>query len=230
MICQRCEKKPATFFYEENINGKKKSWVLCAECAAELKKKGELSTYAVDWEPFSFFEDENQLFSSLFGQAGGALPRSKRCPLCGLRFADIRETGKVGCAACYETFGEELAGTLYSIHGTARHRGRRPARLGAQPEGPNEPSEAKPADETAAAKTAKVKKAKAADEAADEIERMRAELKAAVEAEDFERAAELRDKIRAAEASGGRADAATGQEKENKRAAKPDKPTDEREG
>ena len=35
MLCENCKKKEATVFYEENINGKKKSYKLCPDCAAE---------------------------------------------------------------------------------------------------------------------------------------------------------------------------------------------------
>ena len=43
MICERCKKKEATVFYEENINGATRSYSLCSECAAELNKSGDLS-------------------------------------------------------------------------------------------------------------------------------------------------------------------------------------------
>ena len=34
MLCEKCKKRTATVFYNENINGKTRSYSLCAECAA----------------------------------------------------------------------------------------------------------------------------------------------------------------------------------------------------
>ena len=43
MLCEKCKKNNASFFFEENINGKKRSLALCSECAEEMKKNGELN-------------------------------------------------------------------------------------------------------------------------------------------------------------------------------------------
>ena len=42
MLCEKCKKRTATVFYNENINGKTKSYSLCAECAAKMREAGEL--------------------------------------------------------------------------------------------------------------------------------------------------------------------------------------------
>ena len=42
MLCEKCKKNKATVFYEENINGKKRSYSLCEDCAAELQKSGDV--------------------------------------------------------------------------------------------------------------------------------------------------------------------------------------------
>ena len=41
MICESCKKNEATVFYEESINGTKRSYSLCAACAAAKEKDGE---------------------------------------------------------------------------------------------------------------------------------------------------------------------------------------------
>ena len=195
MTCQRCKKNPATFFYEENVNGQKKKYVLCAECAEELRRSGELSM-SFPSSPLSLFGDAGEdLFSGLFG--GYALPathqpRTKRCPLCGLRFSDIVNDGKVGCPQCYSTFADELAPTLSGIHGSAAHRGRRPVRL-----------RAAGGKEAAKGSTgAEVGEIPVKEEAVpDELTQLRAELKKAIEEEAFEKAAQLRDRIKGLEGS-----------------------------
>ena len=37
MLCEKCKKRTATVFYNENINGKTRSYSLCAECAAKMR-------------------------------------------------------------------------------------------------------------------------------------------------------------------------------------------------
>ena len=96
-------------------------------------------------------------------------PTAKACPACGATWAMIAESGAVGCPDCYNAFREELALSIRRMHGNTRHVGRAPARL------------------------------KAKREKADRVAELRAELKAAIETENFEQAAKLRDAIRAAE-------------------------------
>jgi len=101
----------------------------------------------------------------------GAVPvvpaaASPRCPGCGLAFHDFARTGRLGCSECYERFGERLEPVLRRIHGSLVHSGKVPARSG---------------------ETIKVRRT---------IEELRAELARAVEAEEFEKAAKLRDQIK----------------------------------
>ncbi len=169
MLCEKCKKNNASFFFEENINGKKRSFALCNDCAEEMKKSGELqmgaSLFDSTFIPSSF---HNDIFGGLFSHAE-MLPKStggKSCPGCGYTFAEIRRVGKAGCSQCYTTFGSELAPSIRSIHGNAKHIGRAPA------------------------------KAKARNKKENELKTLKNELKAAISSENFEQAAILRDKIR----------------------------------
>jgi protein arginine kinase activator len=104
--------------------------------------------------------------------AGGAGP-SEACSFCGLTFDDFRETGRLGCPQCYSTFEPHLRGLLRRIHGSTKHVGK--VYL--------------PPDPTAS-------------EMEKRVEALRRKLDRAVAAENFERAAELRDEIRALEPTG----------------------------
>ncbi len=46
------------------------------------------------------------------------------CPSCGLTRRDLYAHGQMGCARCYETFGEEVRRALREIHGETRHLGK----------------------------------------------------------------------------------------------------------
>lgn len=105
------------------------------------------------------------------GAGVGASPvRTRlRCPNCGLTFADFKRLGHLGCSQCWETFDQQLEPVLRRIQGGTHHTGKVPARAGS------------------------------ALRRRREIERLRQELQAAVAKEEYERAAELRDRLRALE-------------------------------
>jgi len=93
------------------------------------------------------------------------------CELCGLKFLDFRNTGRLGCPHDYEVFREELVQLLENIHGETRHCGKVPRR--SRSGGRNQ----------------------------NEIIRLRKQLDAAVSQEHYEEAARLRDRIRRLEQS-----------------------------
>ena len=92
------------------------------------------------------------------------------CSFCGLTYGKFRETGRLGCPHCWATFETQLRALLRRVHGSTRHSGK--VYL--------------PADPSAAERRRRV-------------EGLRRRLERAVESEDFERAAELRDTIQALE-------------------------------
>jgi protein arginine kinase activator len=97
------------------------------------------------------------------------------CPRCGASFQDFRETGRLGCSDCYRAFEPPLRDLLRRLHGSTHHLGERYAGRAASPPPAPEPP--------------------ARPDAAD----LREQLRVAVEAENFELAAELRDRLRVME-------------------------------
>ncbi len=96
------------------------------------------------------------------------------CPRCGLSYDDFKKFGRLGCADCYEAFREQLGPLLRRIHGSTQHLGKTP--LGAPG----------PRTEAATGPT---------------LKQLKDQLQDAIQREDFEKAAELRDRIRAMERS-----------------------------
>lgn len=109
------------------------------------------------------------LLQDIFGSAAAKPREGKRCSGCNATWQEIAQEGKVGCPACYQSFAEELERSIRSIHGNVTHTGRAPT----------------------ACREANEKKRRIAD--------LRAGLRAAIESENFEEAARLRDLIRAEE-------------------------------
>ncbi len=126
----------------------------------------------------NFFKEMDFGFGDLLGGFIGT-PAMKgstvRCPKCGASFEEIMETGKIGCMECYKVFHDRLLPTIHRIHGTAKHKGKVP--------GSSALRIVEPAGKMAVVEMSP-------------LEQKRAELKAAIEKQDFERAAVLRDEIR----------------------------------
>ena len=101
--------------------------------------------------------------------------QARRCETCGSTYSEIAKTGHVGCADCYDVFGDELFPLIRRIHGNTTHCG-------------------KNSDRT-------VQKAEKHEPTKEEkIAQLKNELDAAVKEQNFERAAELRDTIKGMEA------------------------------
>ena len=92
---------------------------------------------------------------------------TKACSTCGMTYDDFRKVGRLGCADCYTTFKRSLGSLLKRIHGSPLHVGKSPMRL---------------------VKPAKVAKSELLD--------LKRKLERAIESEEFEDAAKLRDQIR----------------------------------
>jgi len=173
MKCDKCKSNEATYFMEQNINGHITKIALCPECA---KIYGDT--------PFKHFAGFD-LLEGLFGVPGhthSATKEIKRCTLCGSSFNDIINTGKVGCAKCYEVFEKELRPTILRLHGDVKHIGRTPKNVCAPKAGESVSSKK---ENTAESKNPE-----------SQILSLKAQISDAIKSEEYELAAQLRDKIR----------------------------------
>ena len=112
---------------------------------------------------------------SLLAALGGdpVLPEStaihliESCPGCGATLDDFRQTGRLGCEQCYTSFAEPLAELVRRLHGSLHHAGKVPA--GSAP---------------------------SALSTDDSLPVLKERLRQAVLAEQFELAAQLRDRLK----------------------------------
>jgi protein arginine kinase activator len=104
-------------------------------------------------------------------QAASTSEDAPSCDFCGASARDFRATGRLGCPHCYDAMERSLRELLRRLHGSSKHVGRR--------------YEAPTADLTA--------------DKPDTLHDLRDRLRRAVEQEQFELAAELRDRLRVIE-------------------------------
>ena len=91
------------------------------------------------------------------------------CPNCGITFREFRSQGRLGCPHDYITFREELMPLLDNIHGETQHTGKLPRRA---PDGSRRQYQ---------------------------LIKLRSNLREAVDQEQYENAAQLRDEIQTLE-------------------------------
>ncbi len=90
------------------------------------------------------------------------------CPKCGMSYQDFRSGGRLGCPHDYTVFRKGLLPFIEKIHGSTQHAGKYPRSVGTSFGGPTQ----------------------------QKIFDLHQELTAAVKDEEYEKAAQLRDRIR----------------------------------
>ncbi|MEQ1633165.1 MAG: UvrB/UvrC motif-containing protein [Planctomycetota bacterium] len=164
-FCSVCQKNPATIVLMDLNGGSVSSQQhLCSPCAEKLgvvqPKSGPLKM-------------SPELLEDLLGTVQGKSARSRRdpaCPGCGLTMQSWKNTGRLGCPRCYESFRADLVPLLRRVHESSQHRGRLP---GAVPVAAAAPIH--------------------------DLKDLRKRLDDAVRGERYEEAARLRDELRQAE-------------------------------
>ena len=191
MLCEMCKKNPATVHYTKVVNGLKEEKHLCEECAAKMKQSGEFNEFFSSFDTkhkFGLLPDFSMAYfiGGFFNPTGSEsnhesyvrqVKGDSACPVCGMTADEFRREGRVGCKECYNYFGDYMPSLLRRIHGSTVHNGKVPKKGHEQ---------------------LKVRR---------QIDELREKLKIAINEEDFEQAAVLRDQIRALEAEETKAEA-----------------------
>ena len=115
----------------------------------------------------------NFSINDVVGGTTAPKPRSKAsnkaCPDCGITYSEFKSKARLGCARDYEVFQKEVVRLLEKVHGASTHTGKTP-------------------------RTADVHVRKE-----NELLRLKRDLETLVKTEDYEKAAEIRDRIRSLE-------------------------------
>lgn len=118
MKCQKCTKAATLHITEVLGDDQYDELHLCEECAQKY-----------------LYEPQQKGGVSKGGDAGAseesdeAAVSQRECPVCGVKFVEFRNSGRLGCPNDYQEFREELLPLLESIHGDTRHAGKTPRRL-----------------------------------------------------------------------------------------------------
>lgn len=169
MICESCQENEATVHITTGSGLNKTERYLCEVCANK-----SFSNQFANFPDDSF--NIHQLLQSLSAQqpAGTGMKQKRHCDTCGSTVEAILNSGKFGCADCYNTFSGKSSEIITKVQlYQTEHVGKVPEKSSAY---------------------LKVKK---------EIESLREKLAELVEHQEFEEAAVVRDQIKSLEAGDG---------------------------
>lgn len=156
--CQKCTKAATMHITELLTEEQFEELHLCEDCAQKY-----------------LYEPSNGKSSGKVANVAGEEleefgPAKQACSICGIKFVEFRNSGRLGCPHDYQEFRDELLPLLENIHGDTRHAGKTPRRL---PQ---------------------------IRQTLGELTQVRKQLQQAITREDYEEAARLRDRIRQMEA------------------------------
>lgn len=172
MICESCQQHPATVHLTEIVQKSKKETHLCDACAKSRGVHFKAQFSVKEYLTGLGKPESPQQPAVKATPTATPEPTREPCPACGLSFADFKGSGRFGCWRDYEHFRKDIVPLLEKIHGSAQHRGRVPARLGERLEREKR------------------------------VATLQKELAQAIEREEYEQAARLRDQIRGLEGGG----------------------------
>lgn len=211
MLCERCKIREANIQYTEVINGVKTEHNFCAQCAREL-----------DFGPYSAIFDSDfplgKLLSGLLGIGGEQkedMAHQVVCPTCKTSYEEFIGNSRFGCPDCYGVFDLLISDNIRQMQGSDSHKGKHPryhqkmraagsaAAFGA-PGVPGNSGSVSGASDGAgiagesggAGVPGTSGNVRPEADVREEIQILQARLQDALKKEEYERAAQYRDKIR----------------------------------
>jgi protein arginine kinase activator len=168
MQCQNCHKNESQLHFTNVQDNRMTEVHLCRTCAEERGLVGVPAT------PKFSIADLLATMVDKMSTTEEERVGPVQCATCGMNYSSFKDSGRLGCADCYDTFTSKLKPLLRRIHGSTRHVGKSPLHH----------------DEPVATP-------------ARALARLHDNLARAVEREDFEAAAQIRDQIKHFATAGG---------------------------
>ena len=174
VLCEKCKTKPANVHIEKSVNGKKTSLNLCQDCSGNIGTVASLDALfggQIGPKISPFVSMSSSVSPANAGRRQTMQHNYEPCAICGMSYPVFKSTNRFGCENCYKTFNEEFQAIIKRVQASSKHEGKYPKRFGCD--------------------TAQIK----------DVSQLRALMSEAIQNENFEEAARLRDEIRNLEAS-----------------------------
>ena len=179
MLCANCNKNQAEITIPAIINGVPSELNICKECSKNMVKDVPISLdniiKGILESIHSMGGTVGSVGSITLGPIANRQSASRKtsgpCLICALTYEEFKSSGKLGCEACFQAFSKEIVALIKNVQGSTKHEGKFPKRFGT------------------------------AMRQQREVSKLRASLKKAINEENFEEAARIRDQIRDLEVS-----------------------------
>lgn len=166
MLCDICKKNEANVHITRIVNGVKQELNICEKCAKDMGDVGFDGEMINFNSPFTF----QNILSGLVDYINQSVPTEESselvCKNCGTTYSEFREKGFLGCSECYKNFSSTLMPIIKRVQGNVEHTGKIPEKLGKD----------------------LIEKR--------QLLKLKEDLNKAVAAEEYEKAAQIRDKIK----------------------------------
>ena len=153
---------------------------LCDKCADELGIGDMDFNMPINLSSFltEFFEDSTDTFLPEIAKL-----KELKCDECGMTYNEFVDTGKFGCAKCYDIFSNKIDPILKNLHASNRHIGRKGKII-------------KPVLDKGTIKNEETESKVREVNKVSRIDELKESLKQAIKEERYEDAAKLRDEIK----------------------------------
>ena len=171
MICEKCKKNEAKVNLITVVNGEKHEIWLCENCVKDISSIPFLSSMGQNIN-FPFQGMLTGLLSNVDStkvDVDNSKIKEIVCSNCGLTYNEFKKTGRLGCSDCYKEFKVVLEPRIKSLQAGVKHIGKIPNMKGQE----------------------LIRRRKLKD--------LKEEMQKLIVAEDYERAATVRDEIRVLE-------------------------------
>lgn len=124
MLCESCNKRPATVHLTKILNDKKTEAHLCEQCARQNEGMSFEQSFSIN----------NFLTGLLDSIQDSAIKvdyiQTTKCDKCGMTYGKFKQLGRLGCSQCYSTFQEKLGPLIKRVQGSESHMGKVPKKAG----------------------------------------------------------------------------------------------------
>lgn len=128
MLCQKCKKNQANIHMVKFINGEKSEMWVCEECAQRATK------VQLDLVSEDVGKNIQDIFGGLFQGSNVNKPMlidfdkdiDIICKECGQTYKKYKENKKIHCNKCYESFKDAIVEDLERLYGSSKHIGKIP--------------------------------------------------------------------------------------------------------
>lgn len=175
MKCQNCGENEANVRYTQIINGVKKEMALCDECSKSLGLQSLDFNIPISFSSFlgQFLEEDNNILDSIVSQ------NELKCDKCDMTYNEFMKNGKFGCDNCYTAFANQVNMILKNLQGNDKHIGRKYNLI-----------------ESTSEEKVENKQNLVSKENDNKTDKLKKDLKKAIEEERYEEAAKIRDEIK----------------------------------